>query len=289
MILRRADLQDDPEYFDGGLLIFLPSHAVSANSKVFKEKGRLEGKKRVVVLKQEAILLSVLGIFSRSRKGDDLELLPPPPPFPDFDFPDDAKKEPYRLKSSSKKAAATSRKKESANDILRQATSASWQDDVHDPSKSGLGEASSSQDSWNFDDSSSSYYPFSDSQKEIEGAISTAKQPPQKEGFWRRLFIPKKRMPSPDNFTTSDFSPLDGPQPGIGEPKQEISETESVMKMVSDARDMVMNLDLSGAKDAYVNIMKSYRMMTEDEQKQVYEPIKELYDERKAAEGLHLK
>ena len=96
-------------------------------------------------------------------------------------------------------------------------------------------------------------------------------------------------MPSPDNFTTSDFSPLDGPQPGIGEPKQEISETESVMKMVSDARDMVMNLDLNGAKDAYVNIMKSYRMMTEDEQKQVYEPIKELYDERKAAEGLHLK
>ena len=75
-----------------------------------------------------------------------------------------------------------------------------------------------------------------------------------------------------------------GGMPGAEEKAQ--PPIEGVMKNVNIARQQLENLEVAKAKETYVEIMKLYRMMTPDEQSQVYETIQEIYEERKAAEKM---
>lgn len=252
-------------------------------------------------MKKEAFPAIILGLFSSSRKQDDLELLPPPPPFPGMDILEEEpaqeaapQKRGQELKEEKAFRTRTKitikRPREDAEAILRQAGSAGQ----GEPIPVSVGE----EDKWLSEvpqfDLAEDNSPYSeDSFREINTAIDSTKQPVQeKQGFLRRLFSPKKKGPSESTAPSQD---LPAGQDALAEempfPENQADETEieRVTREISEARQMVMDLDLVGAKKSYVDIMKSYRLMTPDEQKQVYGAIRGLYDERKTAESMHLK
>ena len=237
-------------------------------------------------MRKGAAVFSVLGLFSRSKYGDELELLPPPPPFPDFDVPQSSA--PLR---KIKTKIVVKHPKQSVDDVLSQASSPKERDGAQGPYESIASLSEPHEEHWNMDLSPSSdepYGDFGDVEKEINGAIDEAKQQEQKPGFWKRFFMPRRKEHKVQSEARQDPFMEDGASP-LQQANEAKSTTENVMGMVNGARQLVMDLELEKAKGVYVEVMKSYRMMTEEEQKQVYEPIRELYEERKAAESLHLK
>jgi hypothetical protein len=229
-------------------------------------------------------VFAVLGLFS--KQDLDTELLPPPPPFPDIEPRRETIKQPKGKKEKhsekQEKTKIVVRNKESVKDILEQAT---WHE----------GEP---EDLLGFH-APAEFVPVDELVQdgdEISEAIAQAKGP-QKEGFWKKLFSKKEEMPSLDlNFgvrmpdapesrqtnipfqmPSTDFPPAE---------EKAISPIEGVMRKVNLARRQLENLDTKGAKESYVEVMKLYRMMTQDEQQRVYEVIQELYEERKSAEKM---
>lgn len=252
-------------------------------------------------MKKEAFPAIILGLFSSSRKQDDLELLPPPPPFPGLDVPEeepvqDAASQDRGQELKEGKAFRTRTRitikwpREDAEAILRQAGSAGQ----GEPIPVSVGE----EDKWlsdvpQFDLAQDNSLYDEDSLKEINTAIDSTKQPVQeKQGFLKRLFSPKKKEPFEYAAPSQDLPTGQGAlaeEMPFPENQADETEIERVTREISEARQMVMDLDLAKAKEAYVDIMKSYRLMTPDEQKQVYGSIRGLYDERKTAESMHLK
>src|SRR3989344_7358863 len=88
---------------------------------------------------------------------------------------------------------------------------------------------------------------------EINAAIEGMKQPPQKEkqGFLKRLFA-KKESTELAEPAWQDMPPVQDMPPQ--KVQDNISEVERVTNQINDARQMIMDLDLAKAKDAYVEI-----------------------------------
>ncbi len=209
--------------------------------------------------------LAVLGLFSK-RQDSDLELLPPPPPFPDI--------EPTKPKAKEKKG-----KQEKTKIVLKHRENVS--DILAEASRPESGELE------NFLDMDAPKADISVDElldgSEIDDAINDAKNP-KKTSFWEKLFVVRKR---PIEQTPSlEMSP-EMMMPDISQAEEKAqTPIEGIMKSVNKARQKLENFDLNGAKETYVEIMKLYRMMTQDEQEKVYEIIQELYEERKSAEKL---
>ena len=215
--------------------------------------------------------LAVLGLFSK-RDDSDLELLPPPPPFPDIEpTKQKAKEKGTQKKGKEEQTKIVLKHRENVNDILAEASRP---------------EGSEPEDFLSMDipKESISVDELLQDGDEIEQAINDAKQP-KKTSSWKKLFAAKKRpveqasLELPADAVIQD---IDIPQ---AEEKAQ-SPIEGIMKNINVARQQLENFDLNGAKETYVEVMKLYRMMTRTEQEKVYEIIQELYEERKSAEKL---
>ena len=238
-------------------------------------------------MKKEMLPAVILGLFSFSNKNTDSGFLPPPPPFPDMEMPEDRQTANFPSQRPNKpkmrtKITIKGPTKETEDIFPREMVS----DNVGD-----AGEALPSfipqEDHWSINlsepmDTQGTHPDLSNEGNEINAAIEGIKQPSkeEKQGFLKRLFA--KKEPALQETPPAQDMPLQKVQDNL-------SEVERVMNQINEARQMIMDINLAKAKDAYVEIMKSYRMMTDAEQMQVYEAIKELYDERKAAESLHIK
>lgn len=76
------------------------------------------------------------------------------------------------------------------------------------------------------------------------------------------------------------------PLPKIEEPTDDIT---TIKHQIHDAGNALMDFDLDKAKSIYIRIMMEYNNLNPGKQAKVYEQIRELYNERKHAEGLGLK
>jgi hypothetical protein len=226
--------------------------------------------------------LIVLGLFSRKQDAD-LELLPPPPPFPDLE--PSKKKEaakPKQKKAPKEKTKIVLKHRETTNDLLEEAMKLP-RGEPEELMSTAAPQTAVSQDEMMMDS------------EEISNAIGEAKKSPeQKIGFWKRLFTPKIKNdvaiqePAKTPFKEENLAKKVNLDTNSAKQKIEELQTpiEEVMGHVQMARDSLENLDLQKAKDGYVEAMKLYRMMTKEEQEQVYEIIQELYEERKNAEKM---
>ncbi len=222
-------------------------------------------------MQKEALV--VLGLFSRKSDAD-LELLPPPPPFPDIEQSTKSSKgQPAPKKEKAEKTKIVLKQKESVNDILAQ-TSSPHIGEPEDFLSMSLPKEEGNEVMLQDGD-------------EISKAITDAKAPKQKkDGFWKRLFGFGKKQVAQTAPLPMELPSKSGQQECAMEEDAPLSPLEGVMKNVNKARQQLENLDVRSAKETYVEIMKLYRMMTQSEQEQVYEIIQELYEERKSAEKL---
>jgi hypothetical protein len=217
-------------------------------------------------------LLSVSGLFSRTADLD-TEFLPPPPPFPDIE-PEKPRAKEKAQKIKKEKTKIVLRHKESVSDILSQTQH--HKGEPEDFMSLRLPTEVVSVDELIQDGD------------EISGAIDNAKNP-KRTGFWGKLFAVKTK--TTNEAPTLGGSRLDASDDIMVEEIEEGGQKaqtpiQGVMKKIKVARQQLENLNVKGAKETYVDIMKLYRMMTQDEQQQVYEIIQELYEERKAAEKM---
>jgi len=60
----------------------------------------------------------------------------------------------------------------------------------------------------------------------------------------------------------------------------------AMSQMIDDARDALLNMNIQRAKYIYIELMKIYRRLPDEEKQKTYEALKELYEERKSAERL---
>ncbi len=106
-----------------------------------------------------------------------------------------------------------------------------------------------------------------EAEKEIESAIESVKTKEKRPLFG--LFRKKQAREEPVPGLKTD---------GITE----------IHNMIEKARSSLMNFDLKSARDCYMDIMKVYNKLGNEEKAKVYREIKELYYERKTAEELKI-
>ena len=105
-----------------------------------------------------------------------------------------------------------------------------------------------------------------EAEDEIKSAIEKIKKR-EKPSFFKKLFAGKKAEGQlHEIYEKDDVSAIHG--------------------MAGRARQALMKFDLKAAKQAYIEIMKIYNKISPEEQAKVYQEIKDLYYERKSAEGL---
>ena len=106
----------------------------------------------------------------------------------------------------------------------------------------------------------------------------------QKNFHFRRFFINagysnKKEKREPTESKHAEASQSDsGHEEGANMPK--------IQDMIDGTRQALMNLDLEGARKNYIEVIKIYKTLSPEEQARFYYDIRELYFERKSAEGL---
>ena len=59
-----------------------------------------------------------------------------------------------------------------------------------------------------------------------------------------------------------------------------------VQKLIDEARSALMSFDVNRAKRVYLETMRNYNELPDNQKTKVYEDVRELYDERKSAERL---
>ena len=106
-----------------------------------------------------------------------------------------------------------------------------------------------------------------EAEEEIKSAIEKIKEH-EKPSFFRKLFAKKEEEVHEE-------------QTALG-----ISDISAIQNKINEARQALMEFDLEKAKKSYIEAMNLYNRVNPEEQAKVYHDIKELYSERKSAEGL---
>ena len=108
-----------------------------------------------------------------------------------------------------------------------------------------------------------------EAEEEIKSAIEKIKQR-EKPSFFRKLFARKKE---------------EMPEEQAELPADKIS---AIQNNINEARQALMEFNLEKAKKGYIEAMSLYNQINPEEQAKGYHDIKELYFERKSAEGLKI-
>lgn len=125
-----------------------------------------------------------------------------------------------------------------------------------------------------------------EAEEEIKSAIEKIKKR-EKTPFLGRLFGKKENRDIPQESWNLDKPRLEQPKEEnlIPQPAKADS-LSAVQDKINKARTALTNFDLRTAKANYIEIMKIYNNMNPKEQARVFHDIRELYFERKSAEGL---
>lgn len=125
-----------------------------------------------------------------------------------------------------------------------------------------------------------------EAEEEIKGAIEKIKKR-EKTSFLGRLLGKKENREIPQESWNLDETNLEQPKGEnlISQPEKADS-ISAVNDKINNARAALTDFDLRTAKTDYIEIMKIYNSMKPEEQAKVYHDIRELYFERKSAEGL---
>lgn len=107
-----------------------------------------------------------------------------------------------------------------------------------------------------------------EAQEEIKSAIEKIKSQ-EKPSLFNRLFARKEKEKIEESY-----------------PALEVDKVSMIQDDIKKAREALMKFDLESAKMDYIEIMKLYSKIKPEEQAKVYRDIKDLYFERKSAEGL---
>ena len=236
-------------------------------------------------------------LFFKPKPNSD-ELLPPPPPFPSMEFEEELKAKPAqnefleqessqprfahlfndktRLKSLKIKKRLSKFKQLKPKQT--KAAKLKIKQDLDDSDfnfPKDLDEASKKDfvsEKLDFD-LESRPQDMIESEEEIKSAIADIKGH-EKKSLFGRLFgsIPQEQK-------------IHDSQPMLE--TQEIDNVSKIKNKLYDARQSLMNFDLKSARENYAVIMDLYNELNPEEQAKVYYEIKNLYYERKSAEGLN--
>jgi len=121
----------------------------------------------------------------------------------------------------------------------------------------------------------------SQKEEEIQRAIKNIKHKGKKSIF-KGLFKAKEK---PKFKTMKKELPVEF----TPKPFEKHEKVEDALNMVHKARNALMRFDLSKAKSIYIEIIRIYNSLSEEERGKVYKEIKDIYDERKNAESLNIK
>ncbi|MAG91490.1 hypothetical protein CMO83_02340 [Candidatus Woesearchaeota archaeon] len=110
-----------------------------------------------------------------------------------------------------------------------------------------------------------------EAENEIKDAIGKIKGQKRPSLFNRLFAKPVREMPTNEHSVPAF---------------QEVDDISRIKNKIYSARDALMQFNLENAKQDYVEIMKLYNKLQPKEQGLVYQEIKDLYFERKSAEGL---
>lgn len=111
-----------------------------------------------------------------------------------------------------------------------------------------------------------------EAQEEIENAINKIRKE-EKPSFFRKFFPVKQK--------TNEYAAKN-----IGAPKfPQADNISTIQDKINNAREALAKSDLETAKKIYIEVMQIYNKTNPQEQSEVYKEIKELYFERKSAEG----
>lgn len=143
----------------------------------------------------------------------------------------------------------------------------------------GLGKGSDNTPSFNSTSQIDELKDFSDAfkpetheaEQEIMEAVQKLKEKPS---FWKRFFSMKRGMPKPEKQEI-DIKP-------------EIDGVLAIHNLIKESRDALLALKLDKAKEAYLEANRIYHQLPPERQKEIYEELKSLYDERKSAEAMKL-
>jgi len=111
-----------------------------------------------------------------------------------------------------------------------------------------------------------------EAEEEIKSAIDKIKEQ-EKPSLFKRLFSKKKKV---EEKTEEHLMPK----------ISEVSGISMIQNSINKAREALIKCDLERAKINYIEVMEIYNKIKPEEQAKVYHDIKELYFERKSAEGL---
>ena len=118
-------------------------------------------------------------------------------------------------------------------------------------------------------------------QQEIKEAVEKIKKR-EKISFFKRIFQRKPEenrtfMPKKSSFVKKgDF---------FGEDSKSV-DVSSITQKIKNARASLANFDLKAARQQYMDVIDAYNKLKPHEKKKVYVEIRELYFERKSAEGI---
>ena len=230
------------------------------------------------------------------RKKSDDELLPPPPPFPSMkleeqeavsegqfddlfndvkklDLEEETKAKPKKLsKKELKKLAKIKAKEAKLRKVKKSAPKEEFSDLGKDFEKDfdfEPGPEFQDFEEFNIGDLKAEEVnpkEIEEAEDEIESAIEGVKKQ-GKDSLFSGLFRKK----------AAEQAPM---------PDIEADDLDAINKMMNDARNALMNLDLEAAKNSYIDIMQAYNKLKPEDQAKIYHEIKDLYYERKNAEEL---
>lgn len=115
-----------------------------------------------------------------------------------------------------------------------------------------------------------------EAEEEIKSAIDKMKIMEEKPSFFKKFF-PKKQAMQESNIVKEATIPK----------PISAGSLPLIQGKINEARQLLMRLDLDGARASYTDIMKSYNSLKPEDQIKVYQDIKTLYFDRKNAEGFN--
>ena len=125
-----------------------------------------------------------------------------------------------------------------------------------------------------------------DAEEEIRNAIGKIKHQ-EKPNFLKRIFSkPESSYSSGVEEQGALVQMAEQSMPENGLIQEQMDDISIIQKMINDARNHLMNLNLEDAKRSYIEILKIYNRIKPQEQAKVYHDIREIYFERKSAEQL---
>ena len=109
-----------------------------------------------------------------------------------------------------------------------------------------------------------------DAEKEIRQAVKKIQKKPS---LWKRLLYRKR--PAGREYPEISLKP-------------EMDGVKAVQNLIKSSRNALLEFNLKKAKEFYIGANRIYNDLSVDKQAEVYNDIKNLYDERKSAEALKL-